>query len=57
MLYTSSYGTITPTETKRLIDFVEKKVRSIKSVPAKPERRTAKKGAGGKCKGSARTGK
>lgn len=57
MLYTSSYGTITPTETKRLIDFVEKKVRSIKSVPAKPERRTAKKGTGGKCKSSARTGK
>ncbi len=55
MVYTSSYGTITPTETKRLLDFVEKKVRSIENASAKPVRTPRKKKAD--AKGAARTGK
>ena len=51
MLYTSSYGTITPTETKRLVDFVEKKVRSIENASAKPVRMPRKKRTAAKGKG------
>lgn len=57
MLYTSSYGTITPEETKRLVGFVDNMVRNLAKAPSKPAPKPAKANGRGKTTSTAKTQK